>query len=359
MFPQVGILGIGSYFPDPPRLNSWWPAATVTVWESRLENLFGRAARSLERNPTPGEQLGIDAIRAGRNDPFQGCKQRYVMPDTMVSSDMEALAIQDALQKVGLKPTDIDCLLVHSVVPDHNEVNCAAITHHKVGLAPGCFALSVEGTCNSFLMQLHLAEQLIRTGKSKYALLVQSSGVSRLLDPEDPSSAYLGDGAAAVVVGRVADKHGLITTEFYNDGTLHGAFVAGVPGKRWYDEGRVIAYSSDRSASHRMILQIPDVCKTLVHRGLTQAHLQPTDVDFFACHQPTAWHRRVAQQFAGLTHAHAIDTFAFLGNLSSVNIATQLAHGIKENALRDGHIVTLFGVASGMTCAATILRWGH
>src|SRR5262249_10508394 len=142
------------------------------------------------------------------------------------------------------------------------------------------------------------------------------------------------------------------------DGSMHRAFLCGIPGARWYEAGRVSPYSEDRKQSHRMILRSADLAKEVVEEVLASSGISKDQGRFFAGHQPNRWFRSVVQEHIGLAHAHGLDTFPWAGSIGSANIPLQLSVATREGILRAGDVAVLFSVASGMTCSATVIRWG-
>lgn len=354
----VGILGLGTWLPEPVRTNAWWSEAVVGRWKQKLETTLPRTLELKARAETEGVRAALSAILELSPDPFQGGLERRVLPESLQSSDMEAAAAQRALAAAGVEARDIDVLLTYSMVPDYLTMNSAAVVHHKVGLPERCFVLHAEGICSSFLSQLTVAEQFIRAGRAQRVLIVQSSCGSRLTPPEEPHSAWLGDGASAAVVGAVSPGLGIRGMSHRVDGAYHAAFVCGVPGGRWYEEGRVVAYSPDPRRSHQMILNGPDQARQVVGEALEGAGLKHSDVAFYACHQPSRWFRPVTQRCAGLESAQSVDVYAEHASLGACNIPFQLEKGLREGLIKKGDALALFSIASGMTWSSLVLRWG-
>lgn len=360
---SVGIHGTGVYLPPDVRTNQWWPASVVEGWRSRRG---GETTREALSAADPGDIVELtDGVRRtlaqlsdAKSDIFQGAKERRVMPEGMLSSDMEAAAAREALKASQVDPEDIDLLLTYSYCPDLLTVPNACIVHRKVGLQERCVTLSVDGHANSFLLQLTLAEQMIASGRSRLALLVQSSASSRLIDATDPSSLWFGDGATAVVVGPVARGKGILGQSHHTDGTLSRTIVCGVPGRQWYDEGRCVLYMMDPLEGRRMILAIADYSKQTIHEALAQAELRAEDVRFYASHQGTFWLRALTQEYTGLLGASSADTFASTTSLVAANIPLLLAEGQRSGSLKDGDPVVMFSGGSGITWSAVVLRWG-
>jgi 3-oxoacyl-[acyl-carrier-protein] synthase-3 len=351
---SVGLLGVATYLPPETRGNDWWPRETTERW---------LRARVAPPHPAPGELTAamervLRAMAEQAVDPFQGVVERRVMPGGMTSVEMEAHAAERAIANAGIDRREIDVLLSHTAVPEYLLSNSACALHHRLGLAPACFAIQAEASGHSFLMQLTLAEYMIAGGRARYALLVQSSAASRLLDPEDPQSPLFGDGAAAVVVGP-SDGAGLLATVHRTDGSHPRALVASVRGGRWYDPGQIVLHRADLAAARQVFLETADRAIEVVSSALREAGVAPSDVDFFAVHQGTPWLRRVTQESIGLARARSVDTFATTGYLFGASIPLVLEEAQRRGALERGDLVVMHGGGVGATYGASVLRWGN
>jgi 3-oxoacyl-[acyl-carrier-protein] synthase-3 len=355
----VGIHGVGIYLPEVVRKNDWWPASTVAKWQetiaSRQGDRVGRPAQEL----SDGAQKVIAAMSKYAADPFKGAKERRVMPDGMVPSDMEIRAGQDALKRSGVPASEIDLLLTFSQLPDYLALPTAPRVHAELGLKRTCLSIATDSACNSFQTQLALAEQMIKGGSCRYALLVQSSAAIHLIRPEDEHSAWFGDGATAVVVGPVAQGFGVLATYHYTDGSLYEALVGGCPnGGSWFQGGPIAYYFKDRKQAARLAMELPEVAKEAVQGALDKAHLSTGDVDFFACHQGTHWLRAVAQEHIGLGRARHFDSYEFTTSLAASNVPFCGGMAEREGLLRSGDVVAMFSGGSGATVSGSIVRWG-
>ena len=347
----VGILGIGKYLPPEVRRNDWWPADVVEGWvRSRptqkpvaVDGLSETALRVLR-------ELGAQA-----QDPFQGAVERHVM-GAASTTDMEQLAANDALGRAGIDASAIDLLLTHTATPEYQLSNPAAILHERLGLRPECFALQTEAAAYGFLAQLTLAEAMIKAGRARCALLVQSSAATKLVEPYDVVAPYFGDGATAVVVGPV-ETGGVRGSVHYADGRFPDTIVAGVRGGAWYEAGQSVLHIRDAAKMRAVLLSTIDLCTQSVSVALERAGCSPSDVKFFCIHQGTPWLRRLAQEATGLTGARSIETFTKTGYLFSAIIPLGLRIAQDQGLIGKGDIVTLFGGGTGMTYGATVVEW--
>ena len=109
----------------------------------------------------------------------------------------------------------------------------------------------------------------------------------------EPHSAWWGDGAAAAVIGPVADGKGLLASTHRCDGTGDRALVLGAPGQRWWAGGELTTYAHDRTHTRAMMLGLLDRGRDVILDALDRASLTAREVGFFAAHQSTAWLARV------------------------------------------------------------------
>ncbi|HZS35878.1 MAG TPA: 3-oxoacyl-[acyl-carrier-protein] synthase III C-terminal domain-containing protein [Polyangia bacterium] len=355
---QIGIHGIGTYLPPQVRGNDWWPSTVVDKWRQKANAKLLRAATSPEATETEGQARMVAAMAAQGDDPFFGCRERRVLEAGRTSTEMELPAANEALARANVDPSEIDLLLTYTTTPQFAVAPEFGVLHRGLGLRPSCMSTTTDAVCNAFAIQLTLAAGMIAGGRVRYALLVQSSAISRLLDPEDPTSTLFSDAASAVVVGPVAERHGLIGYAHGTDGAFHGGLVCGVPGGTWYDEGRVVAWSQDARVGRKMVLNLADQTRQIVGDALIDAKVTADEIDFYASHQPTDWLRRLTQQYAGLTNARGVDTFPWTGSLMPCNVPFQLAIGEREGLLGEGDLVATYTGGSGASWAGLIMRWG-
>jgi 3-oxoacyl-[acyl-carrier-protein] synthase-3 len=354
--PAIGIHAVGAYLPDNVRDNDWWSSEIVEEWRHRRRDRSGPPAGAPDF--TDGMRRALTALAEIQEDPFLGMRRRHVAAPGETSIDLEMAAVEDALARCGVDRAEIDLLLVNSSLPEDLNAPNGCLLHHRLGLAERCFTMSTAAACNAFLMHLSIAEQMIRAGQARYALLVYSALTSPILDPRMPLSCIFGDGAAAVVVGPVSAGRGLLGRAHRTDGRYHDVLKIGAPGRPWWQAGSTVMYAEDGAAGFDMLLRIPDSARQVVHEALAQAGSAPGDVDFYASHQGTAWLRRVSQEHIGLTAARSFDTFSCAGNLGPVNIPLVLANALREDLLHDGNLVSMYSGGSGITWSGVVLRWG-
>ncbi len=354
---SIGILGVGLYLPPTVRKNEYWPDHVVARWKDRAARRFQRMRDELEKDRSEVGRMTLEAVAALIDDPFQGARERRVIADDMKASDMETIAAREAIARSGVPLEEIDVVLSHQICPDYINVPSAAVVHGNLGLKERTQAVMVDAACNSFMNQLVLAQGLIATGRARYALLTQSSALTRFPESGEVIDSWNGDAGSAVIVGPVSEGRGLLGYSHQTNGKMWGTLVCGVPGGRWQD-ARCEIYSEDPRSNLEWVVTLPHRAKEAVDRALSDSGLGAADVNFYASHQGFKWLHPVTMAAAGLSHAKGVDHFHITAAISSVNLPFQLAMGEREGLLRPGDVVACFQGGTGMTWSGMALRWG-
>jgi 3-oxoacyl-[acyl-carrier-protein] synthase-3 len=273
--------------------------------------------------------------------------------------DIEAHAGREALERSGVAPGDIDLLLTHAVVPDYQMANPACPLHARLGLSPACLAMHVEATGYSSLAQLALAVAMIRAGSARNALLVQSSVATRLIDRSEQSSVLMGDGATAIVVGKVPAPYGVLAAVHHTDGRYPRSLIMSVRDRRWFDRGELSVHIADPAQLREAHLRIADTCASSATEALAMAGAALRDVAFLCVFQGTPWLQRVVYEHMGVAHLEPFSIFEQFAYMSSVAIPATLYLAEQQGRLGAGDLVAITGGGTGMTYGATVLRWGR
>lgn len=351
---SVGIRGVALYLPPIVRRNDWWPSEVVARWKTDAE---ARRSAPLAHPRSLGTARVLAALVEQAADPFQGGVERHVMPDEVTVFDLAEQAARLAITRAGVAADEIDVLLTHTVIPDALG-NDACQLHHRLGLPRRCFAMETCAAGHSFQMQLTLAEAMITSGRARLALLVQACGASRSVAIEDPLSPLFGDGATAVVVGRVSGRRGIRGSSHHADGRYPNTMMARYPSAVSSERDPGMIYVADAARMRDVFLQTADVCKESIETVLASTHHTASDIGFFAMYQGTPWLRRVVQDYVGFQHARSIDTFTRTGYLFAATLPAGLALAEQAGLLRPDDLVMVTGGGTGMTFGSILVRWG-
>ncbi len=154
-----------------------------------------------------------------------GIRQRHVAAPGELTSDLAVRAAERALAASGLCAADIDLLVLATATPDNTFPATATKVQARLGLARGAPSFDVQAVCTGFLYALAVADNFLRCGQARRALVIGAETFSRILDWEDRGTCVLfGDGAGAVVLeaqpsNGSASERGVLSTHLHADGT--------------------------------------------------------------------------------------------------------------------------------------------
>jgi 3-oxoacyl-[acyl-carrier-protein] synthase-3 len=244
---------------------------------------------------------------------------------------------------------DVDLAIVCSFLPDQPGVGNAAFVARELGLRAPAFNL--ESTCSSGLVALQTACAYVRAGDHGSILVVVSCTYSRVSDPRDSLSWFLGDGGGAFVVGAVPDGEGVLGA-----GTVHTAETCGTFSYRIADN----AIRIGASASTARILRetAAGYLRACVDQALARAGVALTDIALFVFNTPTAWFAKTCARALGVPEARTVDTYPLYANMGPALMPINLHHAAANGRIRRGELVLVFTIGSVGTASAVVMRWG-
>lgn len=270
-----------------------------------------------------------------------GIRERRIGGTT---SGLAVAAGSAAMATAGLSPSQIDLLLVSTNTPDQPVPAAAALVQDQMGLRCGVFDLN--SGCSGFVYGLVAANGLLATGLER-VLVVASDTVSRIVDPEDRSTAILfGDGAGAVVVEAVPGEGALLGWDLGADGSA-APLLYQLPNGYVQMNGREVFRRAVR------------VTAASANAALERAKVTIDQVALFVPHQANARIIEAVSQRLGISMDRTALEVERTGNTSSGSIPHALAEAASAGRLRDGDLVLMSGFGAGMTWASAVVRWGR
>ncbi|NJP51189.1 ketoacyl-ACP synthase III [Streptomyces sp. SBST2-5] len=325
----VGVLSIGCHTPDTVIDNQ-----QISAWTGMPESWVTERTGVLQR--------------------------RYATPGT-TTSDLAVPAAGEALDALGPEVRGrLGALIVATSTPDVPQPSTAAILQHKLGLST-LPAFDINAVCSGFLYGLAVAEGLLSAGRhGEHVLLVGADMFSTIMDRSDRRTVSLfGDGAGAVVLGKVPEGYGLQSLNLVTDGEFHHYVGVEAGGTRTPLDAEARAagkqyFRMDGRAVRDYALAVMD---KLTAQTLDDTGLALEDIDRFVFHQANT---RLLETFvsdAGIDPARVAYTAPRLGNTVAASVPLTLHATHRERPLRRGDRVLLASVGGGMTAGAALLVW--
>ncbi|MTE00051.1 beta-ketoacyl-ACP synthase III [Paracoccus sp. YIM 132242] len=318
------VRGTGHYLPDRVVPNSWF--------EERLDTTD-------------------DWIRSRT-----GIERRHFAAEGQATSDMGLRAARAALDKAGLRPDDIDGIVLATSTPDHTFPASATMIQYGLGMTHG-FAYDVQAVCAGFVFALANADAMIRAGMARRVLVIGSETFSRIMDWTDRGTCVLfGDGAGAVVLegqdgAGTSDDRGILASDLNSDGQYRellyvdgGVSTTGTAGQLRMQGNLVFRHAVEKLA------------KT-AHVALDKAGLTPAQVDWLVPHQANARIITATAQKMGLPMDKVILTVADHGNTSAASIPLALSVADSQGRFAPGDVILTEAIGGGLSWGSVVLRW--
>jgi 3-oxoacyl-[acyl-carrier-protein] synthase-3 len=281
-----------------------------------------------------------------------GIVQRHIADERQGSSDLALEASRRALDAAGIRADEIDLIVVATSTPDYIFPSTACLLQAKLGVK-GCAAFDVQAVCSGFVYALATADNFIKSGAYKRALVVGAEVFSRILDWNDRATCVLfGDGAGAVVLA-ADSKPGIHASVLHADGSL--VDLLSVPGNvcKGAITGSPFLQMNGQGVFKFAVKVLDEVGReTIAAAGMTLA-----DVDWLIPHQANVRILDATARRLGLPPEKLVSTVDHHGNTSAASVPLALDEYVRAGKIRPGQRVLMEGVGGGFTwgaCLATL-----
>jgi 3-oxoacyl-[acyl-carrier-protein] synthase-3 len=279
-----------------------------------------------------------------------GIRQRHVADKSQASSDLALEAGRRALEAAGMNAAQIDLIIVATSTPDYIFPSTACLLQAKLGVK-GSAAFDVQAVCSGFVYGLATADNFIRAGTHKSALVVGAEVFSRILDWNDRATCVLfGDGAGAVVL-TAAQKPGIHSSVLHADGSLAG--ILSVPGN--VCGGAIVGspfLQMQGSQVFKVAVRVLDEC---AREAAAAAGMTLDEVDWLIPHQANVRILEATAKRLGLAREKLVVTVDRHANTSAASVPLALDEYVRAGRIKPGDRVMLQGVGGGFTWGATLV----
>ncbi|MEW6639947.1 MAG: beta-ketoacyl-ACP synthase III [Pseudomonadota bacterium] len=309
------------------------------------------------------EQILTNAELAARIDTSDewivqrtGIRQRHIAAPGEFTSHLGTKAAEAALANAGVDAQSIDLIVLATSTPDNTFPATAVAIQNNLGIHHGA-AFDLQAVCSGFVFGLATADNFLRTGAFKRALVIGAETFSRILDWNDRTTCVLfGDGAGAVVLeaqqqpGAPTDQ-GILTTHLRSDGRHKSKlYVDGGPSST-----QTVGHlrMEGREVFKHAVGMITDVIVDAFEATQTTAD----DIDWFVPHQAN---KRIIDASAHKLHIapqKVVLTVDRHGNTSAASIPLALSAALSEGKIKKGDLVLLEAMGGGFTWGSALVRW--
>ena len=281
-----------------------------------------------------------------------GIRERHIAAEGELTSDLALKAAEHAIEAAGIDAGEIDLIVVATTTADRVFPSTACILQAKLGIANACAAFDVQAVCSGFIYAVSVANNFIRAGQARLALVVGAETLSRITDWSDRGNCILwGDGAGAVLLQAAAEP-GILATHLHADGRYQDLlFVDG--GVSLKTEGTCHMRMSG-NAVFKMAVNTLDaiVDETLEANGLAKS-----DIDWLVPHQANIRIIQATAKKLGMDMERVVVTVDRHGNTSAASIPLALDTAVREGKIRRGETVLLEAFGGGFTWGSVLLKF--
>lgn len=324
---RAGILGTGHAYPEGILTN----ADLANMVETSDEWITTRTGIKQRRKAAPGEYTSLFAVKAARQ----------------------------AIERAGLTPAEIDLILCATVSPDQILPSTGCIIQAELG-ANRAAAMDVVAACSGFLYGVTLANTMIQTGQSKYALVIGAEILTQYVDYSDRHTCVLfGDGAGAAVMGTVDGERGILASRIRSDGRYQEQLFSPGGGTRRPPTAETLA-----AGDHFFKMKGNELFKVAVRsmaevsrEVLEEAGVDAKDVKLFIPHQANQRITDAVANKLNVDDSLVYSNISMHGNTSSASIPIALDECVEAGRVKPGDLVLLASFGGGVTWGGVLLRW--
>jgi 3-oxoacyl-[acyl-carrier-protein] synthase-3 len=285
-----------------------------------------------------------------------GIRSRHIAADGELTSDLGIGAARQALVRAKIDPVDIDLVICATATPDRTFPATAVRIQSGLGVTKGA-AFDVQAVCSGFVYAMTVADNFLKTGQFKRAIVVGAETFSRILDWQDRGTCVLfGDGGGALVLEAQTqvgsrDDRGILATRIRSDGRFEDLlYVDGGPGST-KTTGHL--RMNGREVFRHAVQKISGVIEeTLVATGYAA-----NEIDLYVPHQAN---KRILDGIAkrlDIDPKRIVVTLAKHGNTSAASIPLALNQAFEDHRLTERRLVLMEAMGGGFTWGAALARW--
>lgn len=282
-----------------------------------------------------------------------GIRYRHIASADDTSATMATAAAQRALEAASLSPKDIDIIIMGTTTPDRTFPSSACLVQEKLGIS-GIPAFDLTAACAGFNYGLSIADQYIKTGAIKTALVIGSEVMSRIIDWTDRSTCILfGDGAGAAILQ--ADKQpGILQAHIHADGNYNELLYA--LNEMTAENAMIPSPKVQMRGNEVFKLAVNKMGQTLFET-LNAAKVQKNELDWLVPHQAN---KRIIMALAKkleMPMDKVILTVEDHGNTSAASVPMALDVAIRDGRIKRGQLILLESFGAGLTWGSALIKY--
>lgn len=284
-----------------------------------------------------------------------GIEKRHIALEGQTTADLAERAARNAIESAGLKPQDIDLIVLATTTPDRIFPSTACILQSRLDIH-GCAAFDIQAVCTGFIYALSVAEKFIKTGSAKRALVVGAETFSRLLNWEDRGTCVLfGDGAGAVVL-EASEETGILSTHLHADGDYESLLMVPHGISQGFDTMTEFNTKVQMKGNEVFKMAVNTLGR-IVDETLEANNLKKSDIDWLVPHQANKRIILATARKLKMSMDHVVMTVQEHGNTSAASVPLALDTAVRDGRIQKGEMLLLEAFGGGFTWGSALCRF--
>lgn len=277
-------------------------------------------------------------------------ERRIAGPDETVAS-MGFHAAERALEMAGIDKNDIGLIVVATTSSSHAFPSSACMIQQLLEIEDAA-SFDLAAACAGFTYALSVADQYIKNGAVKNALVIGADVLARMLDPEDRGTIILfGDGAGAVVLG-ASEEQGIISTHLHADGRYGQLLTLSNQDRQNQQQPSYVTM-----AGNEVFKVAVTELAHIVEETLQANNLDREAIDWLVPHQANLRIISATARKLGMGMEKVVVTLDRHGNTSAASVPTALDEAVRDGRIQRGQLILLEAFGGGFTWGSALVRF--
>ncbi|ASL97211.1 MULTISPECIES: beta-ketoacyl-ACP synthase III [Serratia] len=280
-----------------------------------------------------------------------GIRERRIAAADETVATMSFQAAEKALEMAGVAKEDIGLIVVATTTTTHAFPSAACLVQQMLGIKD-CAAFDLAAACAGFTYALSVADQYVKNGAVKHALVIGADVLSRTLDPEDRGTIILfGDGAGAVVLG-ASEAPGILSTHLHADGSYGNLLTLPYKDRQNQDKPAYVTMAGNEVFK----VAVTELAR-IVDETLQANNLDRSELDWLVPHQANLRIISATAKKLGMGMDKVVVTLDRHGNTSAASVPSALDEAVRDGRIQRGQLVLLEAFGGGFTWGSALVRF--
>lgn len=280
-----------------------------------------------------------------------GIRERRIAAANETVATMSFQAAEKALEMAGVAKEDIGLIVVATTTTTHAFPSAACLVQQMLGIKD-CAAFDLAAACAGFTYALSVADQYVKNGAVKHALVIGADVLSRTLDPEDRGTIILfGDGAGAVVLG-ASEEQGILSTHLHADGSYGSSLTLPYKDRQNQDKPAYVTMAGNEVFK----VAVTELAR-IVDETLQANNMDRSELDWLVPHQANLRIISATAKKLGMGMDKVVVTLDRHGNTSAASVPSALDEAVRDGRIQRGQLVLLEAFGGGFTWGSALVRF--